>query len=229
MLCLMLRPTTSEAARTQHLPAVNAGTPAIPDPEDSTDWRLAVPPPWPPDEAAEPPAHQRPKLIQALTDVGGALESLPSKAPWRAVGQMCPISGRSLEGKSPTREAHGRPPEHSNPQTPGPTIWEPVSVDPQARVRAHQARRLVLDEGAHTRPKPWPSLGITRCQSGRLLIVSITARGGVKYPLTKCGEQAAWCPIRPSVFFILTHTSRSITVCHPRTREFVAWRGAATE
>ena len=74
-----LLPTTLEAARIQHLPAVNAGSPAIPDPEDSTDLALP-PPPWPPDEAAEPPAHQLPKLIQALTDAGGllVLESLPS-------------------------------------------------------------------------------------------------------------------------------------------------------
>lgn len=52
-------------------------------------------------------------------------------------------------------------------------------------------------------------------------MVSITAQGGAKYPLTKCEEQAACCPIHPLVFFILTYTSHSITMCHPCMQEVV--------
>ncbi len=55
----------------------------------------------------------------------------------------------------PIGEGHGRPPD---PQTQGSTIREPESDDPKARVRAHQARMPVLDEGARTRPDPaWAS------------------------------------------------------------------------
>ena len=106
---------------TQRLLAVNAGTLAISDPEGSTDLVL-LPPPWPPDEAAEPPTHQPPKLIQAPTDVGGPSESLPIKAPWRAMGQMSPKSGRALEGKSRTRKAYGWPPDFPALRTLGSTV-----------------------------------------------------------------------------------------------------------
>ena len=65
---------------TQRLLAVNAGTLAISDPEGSTDLVL-LPPPWPPDEAAEPPTHQPPKLIQAPTDVIGEANNRPPDFP----------------------------------------------------------------------------------------------------------------------------------------------------
>src|SRR5260221_10887679 len=76
------------------------------------------------------------------------------------MGQTSPAPARAPEGKTPIGEAHGRPPALPNPQTQGFTVWEPESDDPKARVRAHQARMPVLDEGARTRPDPWPSLGI---------------------------------------------------------------------
>jgi hypothetical protein len=55
-------PITSEAARMQRSPDVITGTPVITYLEGSTDLVLP-PPPWPPDEAMEPPIHQPPKLI----------------------------------------------------------------------------------------------------------------------------------------------------------------------
>ena len=47
-----------------------------------------------------------------------------------------------------------------DPQTQGSTTWEPESNDPKARVRVHQARMPVLDEGARVHPDPWPSADI---------------------------------------------------------------------
>jgi hypothetical protein len=70
-------PTTSKAASTQCSPAINTGMPAIPNPEGGTD--LVPLPPWPPDEAAECPAHQLPELIQAPTVVDRPLELLLGK------------------------------------------------------------------------------------------------------------------------------------------------------
>jgi hypothetical protein len=55
-------PITSKAARTQRLPDIIIGMPVITYPEGSTDLVLP-PPPWPPDEAIEPPVHWPPKLI----------------------------------------------------------------------------------------------------------------------------------------------------------------------
>jgi hypothetical protein len=68
-------PTTSKAARTQHLPDTNTGMLAILDLEGSID---SVPPllPWLLDKAMGPPIHLLPKLIQAPTVVGGPLELL---------------------------------------------------------------------------------------------------------------------------------------------------------
>ena len=78
---------------------------------------------------------------------------------------MSPGSAHILEGKTPIREAHDRPPDLPDPQTPGSTIQEPESINPKARVRAHQARRPVVEAGARTHPDPWPSPGITIHQS----------------------------------------------------------------
>jgi len=46
---------TLEAARVQHLLAVNAGMPAIPEPEDGMDLELLLYDTLPPDKAAESP------------------------------------------------------------------------------------------------------------------------------------------------------------------------------
>ena len=78
------------------------------------------------------------------------------------MGQMSPASARALEGKAPIGEAHGRPPDLPNPQTPRSAVLEPESDDPKACVRTHQAQRSVVEveEGAHVRPDPWSSLGV---------------------------------------------------------------------
>jgi len=153
-------PITSEAASMQRSPAANSGTPEIPKPEDrGTDWD----PPLhdtPPDEAVEPLTQQSPEQIQAPTGVGEPLELLQGEASRRAMGQMSPAPVHAREGKMPVGEAHGRPPDLANPQTQSSIAWEPGSVDPKAHVRAHQARRPVLDEGARMRPDPWPNLGV---------------------------------------------------------------------
>src|SRR5260221_50328 len=75
------------------------------------------------------------------------------------MGQTSPAPTRAGEGKMPVGEAHSRPPDFANPSAQGPIVWEPGSVDPKAYVRAHQARRPVLNEGARMRPNPWPNSG----------------------------------------------------------------------
>ena len=153
-------PTTSEAARTQRLQAVNTGTPASPVPDHSADLELPPHDTPPPNEAAEPPIHQPPEQIQAPTEVGGPLKSLTGEASQRAMGQMGLTSAQAHEGKTPIGEAHGRPPDLTDPQRRSSIIWEPAFIVPKARVRVHQARRPILDKGACTRPDPWPSPGI---------------------------------------------------------------------
>jgi hypothetical protein len=96
---------------------------------------------------------------------------------------------RALEGKSPTREAHGRPPDFPNPQTLGSTIWEPVSVDPQARVRAHQARRPVPSGGARPRPDPWPSPGVIIANQAACLWSALQLEGEQNIHLLSVGSE----------------------------------------
>jgi hypothetical protein len=148
---------TSEAAGTQRSPVVNAGTPATPEPDHGADLD---PPPYdmpPPVEAAGTPNHHPPEQIRGLTNEGEPLESLQGEQTRRATGQMGLTLAHAPEGKTPIGEAHGRPPDLPDPLTQGSTVWEPESDHPKARVHVHQARRPVLDEGAHTRPDPWPS------------------------------------------------------------------------
>ena len=70
------------------------------------------------------------------------------------MGQTSPASPRASEGKTSTEDAHGQPPDLPDPQTQGPTAWEPESVDSKARICVHQVGRPVLDEGARTHPDP---------------------------------------------------------------------------
>ena len=141
------------------------------------------------------------------------------------MGQASPTLGRALEGKSPTREAHGRPPDVPNPQTLGSTVWDPVSVDPRP-VSAPDTCGGLSPMGVLVRtficgPARVSSLSIRLPADGQQY-----GSRGTKYPVTKCGERAACCPICPLVFFILAHTTRFIAICHSRTQEFVAWGGA---
>jgi len=86
----------------QCLAAINAGTPAIPEPEDhSADLD---PPPHntpPPNKVAEPHIHQPPKQIQAPTEAGGQLESFRGKQMWHAMDYMGLTLVRAPEGKMP--------------------------------------------------------------------------------------------------------------------------------
>jgi len=152
---------TSKAASTQRSPAVNSGTPGIPEPEDrGADWDPLLHDTLLPDEAAEPLTHCPPEQIRAPTKAGGQLESLRGKTLQRTMGQMSPVPACAPEGKMPVGEAHSCPPDLANPSALGSTVWEPEPDDPKAHVRAHQARRPVFDEGACMRPDPWPNLGI---------------------------------------------------------------------
>jgi hypothetical protein len=88
------------------------------------------------------------------------LKSLGDEASQCAMGQTGPAPARAPEGEMPIDEAHSRPPDLPDLQAQGSTVWKPESFDPKAHVRAHQAQRPVLDEGALMRPDPWPNLGI---------------------------------------------------------------------
>jgi hypothetical protein len=149
---------TPEAANMQRSPVVNIGTlPAPTEPEDrGADWDPLLHDPPPPDVAAESPTHHPPEQIRAPTESGGQSESLRDETLQGAIGQTSPEPVRAQEGKTPVGEVHGRPPDFANPQTQGSIIWEPGSIDPKAHVRAHQARRPVLDEGARMRPSCGP-------------------------------------------------------------------------
>ena len=154
-------PTTLEAASTQRSLAVDTETPAIPVPEHGADLkRQPHDTPPPPNEAAEHPIYQPPEQIRAPTEVEGPLESLPGEESQRAMGHRGLTLARTHEGETPIREAHGRPPDFVNPQMQGSTAWEPASTVPKAQVHMHQVRGPVPDEGAHTRPDPWPSAGV---------------------------------------------------------------------
>ena len=74
-LLLSPPPTTFEAARMQHSPAINAGAPAIPGLEDGADLELPHGTP-PPVEVAETPDSQSPKQTRAPTNVRESLKSL---------------------------------------------------------------------------------------------------------------------------------------------------------
>src|SRR5712691_11269170 len=83
-------------------------------------------------------------------------QSLRGKALRRAMGQMSPTSARAREGSTPIGEVHG-PPNSPDPQMQRSTVREPEPHNLKARVHAHQARRPVFDDGAHTCPDPWPN------------------------------------------------------------------------
>ena len=172
---------------------------------------------WPPQnsatasEAVERPDDHPPERIRAPTTVGGPLESLRGEASRRATGLMGLTLARAPEGKESLAEAHGRPPDLLNPQMRGSTIWEPESIDPKARVRAHQTRRPIVEEGARMRHDPWPSPGSYH-RSGHLFWVSITAREGPKIILTKRGQR----PTNPK--FPHFHPFHHLTPSHAKTR-----------
>jgi len=80
----------------QCLAAINAGTPAIPEPEDHG---ADLDPP--PNKVAERHIHQPPKQIRAPTKAGGQLVSFRGEQMRRATDYMGLTLVRAPEGKTP--------------------------------------------------------------------------------------------------------------------------------
>jgi len=93
-------------------------------------------------------------------------------------------SAHGLEGNTPIGEAHSSVPDLPDLQAQGSIVWGPESVEPMAEVCPHQARKVVLDEGACVRPDPWPSPSV--------VIVDPDARSGSASQLK--GEQNIHSP-----------------------------------
>jgi len=186
---------------TQRSLAVDTETPAIPVPDHGADLEPQPhdAPPLP-NEAAEHPIHQAPEQIRAPTEVGGLLESLPGEASQRAMGQMVLTSAHALEGKTPIGEAHGRPPDTPDPQRQGSTAWEPMFATPKARVRVHEARRPVLDEGARMRPDPWPNLGAVIIDPDTCIGSALQLEGEQNFHIPCVGSELHAAPSAPQHF-----------------------------
>jgi len=124
--------TTSEAARTQRLPPVDTGTPAVEEPESSGRANTALPPldTPPPEEAPEPLISGLPKHIPAAVDAGELMESLTGEARQRATRHKCQASAWALEGEEPLGEAHGRPPDLLDLRFEAPIVWAASSMPP---------------------------------------------------------------------------------------------------
>jgi len=82
--------------------AINAGMPAIPEPEDHGADLDPPPHNTPlPNKVAEPHIHQPPKQIRAPTKAGGQLESFRGEQMRRATDYMGLTLVRAPEGKTP--------------------------------------------------------------------------------------------------------------------------------
>ncbi len=82
--------------------AINAGMPAIPEPEDHGADLDPPPRNTPlPNKVAEPHIHQPPKQIRAPTKAGGQLESFRGEQMRRATDYMGLTLVRAPEGKTP--------------------------------------------------------------------------------------------------------------------------------
>jgi len=194
-------PTTPEAASTQCSLAVDTETPAILVPDHGVDLELQPHDALPlPNEATEHPIHQAPEQIRAPTEVGGPLESLLGEASQHVIGQMVLTSAHALEGKTPIREAHGRPPDTPDPQRQGSTAWEPMFAIPKACVHMHKAQRPVLDKDAHTRPDPWPSPGITIIDPDTCIGSASQLEGEQNFHLPCVGSKLHAAPSPPQNF-----------------------------
>ena len=152
-------PITLETARMQCSPAINTGTPAIPEPEDCGMDLELQPHDTLTNKAVEPHDHL-PEQIRASIKPGETSESFRGKQTQCAISQTGLISTRALEGMTLIREVHGRPPNLPDPLMQGSTVWEPEFDIPKARVHVHQTQRPVLNEGVHMCPDLWPSLTV---------------------------------------------------------------------
>jgi len=66
-----------------------------------------------------PLLNSRPSRSEPPTEVGVSLKPLRGKVSRCAMAQMCLTSGHALEGNTPIRRAHGRPPGLPDQQTQG--------------------------------------------------------------------------------------------------------------
>ena len=193
----------------QRLPAVKAGTPAIPGPEDGADLEPPTHDTSPPVEAAEPPDCQSPKQIRAPTDVGEPLESLRGEVLWRTMGHWQMRRRRAHQKARRPSESAKRPPDLPNLQTKGSAFLAPESVEPMADVRATQARWPVPYEGSRVRPDPWPNPGIVIINldfcSGSTSLLERKQKTKNKFlPRTKSKQYASPCSCISHILLLYT-------------------------
>jgi len=194
-------PTTSKAASMQRSLAANTGTPDIPVPDHGADLEPQLHNTLPlPNEATEPPIHQPPMQIQAPTEVGGPLESLLGKVSHCVMGQIGQTSVWALEGKTPTGEVHGCPPDLPDPQTRSSIALEQGVVDPKAHVHVHQVWRPVIDKSACTCPDLWPSLGIVTIDLDIYFRSALQLEGEQNIHLPCVGSKLHAAPCTPQTF-----------------------------
>ena len=113
-------------------PATVAGTRATRESGCCIDLELLPSDLPPPTGDTEPPDDTMPEQIQAPTQVKRLSESLWGKNLWCVTGQDSQSSVHALEGKTPLRMAHWRPPDPADPQIWGSTTVEQNIVDPKA-------------------------------------------------------------------------------------------------
>ena len=200
-------------ASTQRLLAISTGTSAIPEPEGSADSESL-----PPNKAAEPPIHQPPKQVPAPTRLGGPLELLLGEESQRVMGQRGLTLACTLEGQMPIEEAHGRPLDLPNLQRQGSIVWELVFVVPKAHVRTAQVQRPVPDEGAHTCPDLWPSLGIVTIDPDVYFGSAFQLEGEQNIHVPCVGSELHHIPL--NIFHFHPHPLflRHLTCSHARIR-----------
>lgn len=116
------------------------------------------------------------------------------------MGQIGLTSARALEGNTPIGEAHGLPPDLPNSRGHGSIVWELAFVGSEARVCVHKARRPVLDERAHTRPDPWPSLGIITIDPDIYLGSALQLEGEQNFHIPCVGSELHAAPSAPQIF-----------------------------
>ena len=156
---------TSEAARTQRSPPVNAGMSGIEGPESTGHANTALPPldtappeevPEPLREAIEPLSRPSPKPVRAPIDAEGHLELFWGEALQRATWHESQGSARAFEGDEPFGEAHGYPLDLLDSYFEAPVEGEPG-------IATLKAQRPVFDERAraHFDLLPGPSAATT--------------------------------------------------------------------
>ena len=142
-----------------------------------------------------------------------------------------PASARASEGKTPVREAHGRPPDFPNLQMQGSTVWEPNSIGPKAHVRVHQARTPIPDVGAREPPDLWPSPGIITVNPAVCLGSASQLDGEQNIHMPSVGSELHAAPTAPQFSSFSSSLFPSDTLAHknpPREGAASEWHAANT-